>query len=67
VVFVGRLARDAQADEPDDVGRRVSEGVIAVGDDADGAGGVAKHQLGKRHHDVQQEDLEENTTDRLMP
>jgi hypothetical protein len=41
--------------------------VIAVGDDADGAGGVAKHQLGKRHHDVQQEDLEENTTDRLMP
>ena len=67
MVFVGRFACGAESDEPDDVRRGVGERVVAVGDDADGSGGVAKQELGERHRDVQEQYLEKNAADCLVP
>ena len=66
VVVVRRLARHAHADQRADVREAVGEGVEAVGDDADGAGDVAKHQLGHRDDEVQEENADEDGRDRLI-
>jgi hypothetical protein len=60
MVGVGRLAGDAQADQPHDVGGRVGERVETVGDDADGAGGVAQNQLRPGDRQVEEQDTNEN-------
>ena len=61
MVRVGRLARDAHADQRDDVRGAVGEGMKAVGEDADRAGQQAQRDLGDRDDEVENEDAARRT------
>lgn len=63
MVFVWRLLRRTDADEPDDVCGGIGDRMEAVREDADRAACVAERDLGRRDREVQQEDARENSGD----
>ena len=63
MILVRRPPRGADADEPDDVRRRVGQRVKAVGENADGAGRVAERDLGERHDEIQREHPQQDAGD----
>ena len=60
---VRRPLRDRDADERDDVGRRVGERVKAVGQDRDRAGGIAEGDLDDGDGEVEDENAVEDADD----
>ena len=60
MIVVGRLRAARIADDAHDVRGAVGQRVEAVGDDAEGAGRVAKREFGERDGDVQSENADEN-------
>jgi hypothetical protein len=66
MVLIRRLARGTQADHRHDVGSGVSERVETVGNDADGARGVAQHELCAGDGQVQDEDASKDAEDRAV-
>ena len=63
VIVVRRGAGDAYADDADDVRRGVGEGVVAVGQHGDGAGGDAERDLRRGDDQVEEEDAIEDGRD----
>src|SRR4029453_3097173 len=60
MIRVRRLLCGAQAAEGDDVRRAIGEGMKTVGEDADGAAGLAKDDLRQRDAEVQPKYADEN-------
>ena len=65
MILVGRPARGAHADEADDVRRRVGQRMEAVGEDADGAAGVAEGDLRDRDGQIQDQHAHEDARRRI--
>ncbi len=63
VVVVGWAAGGADADQTDDIGRRVGQRMKAVRENADGAARVAERNLGERDAEVEEEDAEQDGSD----
>jgi hypothetical protein len=60
MVLVRRPLGRLDANQPDNVRRRVGERVEAVGQDADGAAGVAEGNLGDGDAQVEEEDSQQD-------
>jgi hypothetical protein len=60
MVLVGRLPRDRDADERDDVRRRIGQRVKALGQDGDRPGEIAQGDLDQRNREIQYENAVED-------
>ncbi len=67
VVFVRRTPGDADGNQRNDIGRGVGEGMEAVGEDGDRAGGDAERNLGNCDGQIEEQDAVENGGDRSIP
>ena len=67
MIVVRRAPGREDSDESDDIGSRVGERVKPVGQNADGAAGIPKRNLGQGDDQIQQEDARQNTRDTGVP
>ena len=66
MVLVGRLASRMTPTRPTTLEARIGERVKAVGQNADGAAGVAEHDLRDRDRQIQHQDADEYGSDRRI-